>query len=131
MITGLLIAVLAVQLALLLVGALIFKITRQAVNADSVYGYHVTYILWKDHDFRNAGVPAQECLSSGLAWRTLSTPVKAENDTVVFSPTQLKLNLASMLKDTEITSIDILCLLPLSKAEFEHEVAVISSLPRM
>jgi hypothetical protein len=118
---------LVVILSLCIVG-LVGTLVR-AVKTKHPHGYHVTFLAWKDHDFRNQGVPMQERLTAGVAWRTLSMPVRIEPDHL-FVPTQMKMNLLTALKDSEITSVDIVAMLPLSKPEFEAEVALLESLSK-
>lgn len=99
---------------------------RDAVKPKQPYGYHVTYIIWKDHDFRNQNVPMQERIATGVFWRTISSVFQLKHG-VPLSPTHLKLSFLKEIQDTEITSIDILSLIPLNKMEFEAEVAMYQS----
>lgn len=120
------------SLILLLTGVLLSRILwllldiRDAVKTKHPHGYHVTYIIWKDHDFRNQNVPVQERIATGIYWRTISSVIQLKDDATL-SPTQLKLSFLKELQDTEITSIDILSVVSLSKLEFDAEISLYQS----
>lgn len=105
---------------------------REDIKSVKPQGYHVTYMVIKDHDFNNAraNVPGLERIRYGKEMLIQSRCVSfGPGSTARFVPEDMKVFLARSREDVdEITAIEILGVQELTAAELQANQEVINSM---
>lgn len=91
-------------------------------KADKPVAWYVTFVAFIDHDARNANVPPQERLYSGMQWIVGSRTLRAEiNGKVAMSPQLLKDLAYQMLSNEDVNHLELLNIVPLTSADVEAD----------
>lgn len=91
-------------------------------KASKPVAWYVTFVAFIDHDARNAGVPHQERLYSGMQWVVGSRTLQAEiNGKVAMSPQLLKDLAYQMLANDDVNHLELLNIVPLTAADVEAD----------
>lgn len=101
---------------------------------DETRGYFVTYMVVKDHDFRNdrLNIPPMERIRHGYEFRYGSELLLFnEDETPVMAPSYLKMRILNNLADRdEISRIDMFCIFPMSSSDISNETNYVAEIQR-
>ena len=103
---------------------------EESINQkDEVYGYFVVFLVFKDHELRNAGVPLLERLTSGQACAIMSKCLVPDADKpAVFAPSRIGQLLFDSVQDGEVTGLNILSITPMRKHEIAAEASYVKEM---
>lgn len=84
--------------------------------------WHVTFVAIIDHDARNAGVPPQERLYSGMQWIFGSRVLRTEvNGKTILSPGLLKDLARKLVNSEDVNHLELLNVIPLTASDVEAD----------
>lgn len=119
---------------------LTFKITSSLLSYTAIKikgeprGYFVTYMVVKDHDFRNEHlkIPHLERIRQGYEFRYGSELLLfGDDETPIMAPTYLKMRILDNLADRdEVSRLDLFCVVPMSGDDIAGEHQYMSELNR-